>query len=241
MNWSLADLLALARLSSAAYLPDSTAAVNAIPGMTWIAQVGEVQCQATIARWGELSVVCYRGTQVTSSEVSLPELFDDIEPGAIRIGGKGRAAFGVWRPMDELWPEILKALPAGQVLFTGHSLGGGRAHLSKAKMRSAEVVSFGAIRSADQAFWSENYDANPVARLAHENDFAPDWAPGIAEGWTQPGPMLWLHNNSMQEVSERSGMFISILDPACVAAHSIDNGYVAALAKLATGSAPAAA
>ena len=90
MNWSLADLLALARLSSAAYLADSKDAVNAIPGMTWIAQVGDIQCQATIARWGDLSVVCYRGTQVGENEVSIPELFDDIEPGAIRVGVQGR-------------------------------------------------------------------------------------------------------------------------------------------------------
>jgi hypothetical protein len=241
MNWSLADLLALARLSRAAYLADSKEAVNALPGMTWIAQVGDLQCQATIARWGDLSVVCYRGTQVGKNDVSIPELFDDIEPGAIRVGVQGEAAIGVWQPMDDLWPEILKVLPAGQVLFTGHSLGGGRAQLSKAKIRSAEVVTFGAICCANHAFWSEAYGAEQVARLVHENDFAPAWSPGLFEDWCQPGPMAWLHNETMHEASERPDMLISILDPACVAAHSIDTGYIAALTKLAASPQSAAA
>ena len=232
MNWSLADLLALARLSSAAYLADSKDAVNAIPGMTWIAQVGDIQCQATIARWGDLSVVCYRGTQVGENKVSIPELFDDIEPGAIGLGDQCSVAIGVWQPMDDLWPEILKVLPAGQVLFTGHSLGGGRAQLSKAKIASAEVVTFGAICCANRAFWSRAYGTEQVARLVHENDFAPDWSPGLFEDWCQPGPMEWLHDGTMHEASERPGMVISILDPACVEAHSIDTGYIAALVKL---------
>ena len=134
--------------------------------------------------------------------------------------------------MDDLWPEILKVLPAGQVLFTGHSLGGGRAQLSKAKIRSAEVVTFGAICCAIVRSGRQPTAPSRSRGSSMRTTLRRTGALVFSKIGASPGPMAWLHDGTMHEASERPGMLISILDPACVAAHSIDTGYIAALVKL---------
>src|SRR5664279_3935761 len=100
-NFSISDLVQFAKLSSDAYMIDSKAALVSL-GMNYIAQVGNDQCQATIGTWGNLWVVAIRGTQVTQN-LSIPELFDDIENDVVLNNG-ARIHKGFWEPLAELWP-----------------------------------------------------------------------------------------------------------------------------------------
>lgn len=229
MNWLISDVLAFARMSSAAYGSDSKDATNAAaPGVEWIGQVGNDQCQATIARWGGLALLVFRGTQFGGLNTSLPEVWDDIDPGSVELDGGLKVHAGSWGPMISLWPDIEKLMPPGQPLVIGHSLGGVRAHQARALLRNAEVVSFGAICGANDAFWWWAYDGDYPLRVVHENDFAPDWK----EPWVQPGPMLWLRGGGAVKAYARAGVSTTILDPVAVDAHSIDKQYVPALEKV---------
>jgi hypothetical protein len=219
--FSVADLLMFAKLSSAAYMIDDKAAVAAL-GMHWVGQVATAQCQATVCTWGGYAITALRGTQVTTN-LSIPELFDDIDNDVLSLAGGARVHRGFWLPLAELWPQIDAIMPPGQPLVVGHSLGGVRAHLTKSILPEAEVVSFGAPKGADDAFWSAAYGSPPL-RVVHEADFAPGFP--YDGPWTQPADLTWLHAGAVHLVPKRPGWCISAED------HYIDTGYIPAIEAL---------
>ena len=222
-GWNVGDILTLAKLASAAYLLDSEPAVTAL-GMTYLGQPGTPECQATICSWKGWSVVAVRGTQVTGSEVSVPELLDDIDFTPIAIPGGSRVATGPFFPFMNLWGSIGPLMGPGKPLFVGHSLGGIRAHYGPFFRPGADVVSFGAIKGADNAFWTYIYPGNPPLRIVHEDDFAPGWP---WDGpWGQPSDLAWLHAGTLAVVPKRPGLDVSISD------HFIDTGYIPAIEAL---------
>jgi hypothetical protein len=220
-DFSVADLLMFAKLSSVDYMLDDKAAVTSL-GMQWVGQVGTDQCQATVCTWGGYAITAIRGTQVTNN-LSIPELYDDIDDDVLVLHGGLRVHQGFWLPLVELLPQILAIMPPGQPLVVGHSLGGVRAHLTKYILPQAEVVSFGAPKGADDAFWTRTYSSPPM-RVVHEEDFAPGFP--YDGPWTQPADLTWLHAGTIALVPKRPGWAISVSD------HSIDTGYIAALAAL---------
>jgi len=228
MIWSIADLLLLAKLANASYDLDTQQSFTAL-GTTWIEQFGNDQCQCTVAQWGGYSLVVIRGTQV-GSDPSLPELWDDIDPGTVTTAAGNLLCAGFWRPLAALWPVVAPAMPPGQPLVVGHSLGGVRAHMARFLCPSAEVVSFGAPRGADPDAWLEAYPVLAPTRVVNRADFAPAWEPFNGWNWdcTQPGPMQWIdfQNNFVVCESRPIGDDLSIPD------HDIVKGYIAALAAM---------
>ncbi len=221
-KFSATDLLQFALVSDAAYLSDARNTVEAL-GMTFIAQLGSPECQALVARWGGLSVVAIQGTRVLE-QFSIPEVWDDLDGDIISLSDGTRVHGGFWNPLVALWPRIQPLLPAGTPLLTGHSLGGVRAHLAKALLPEAEVVSFGAPKGGDDAFWTKHYPTAPPVRIVYERDFAPAWP---FEGpFTQPSIIGWLHGAQMIEAQKRPGSSFSVTD------HSIDLSYIPALRRL---------
>lgn len=221
-DFSAADVLALAQLSNAAYLADAREAVAAL-GMDYVSQVGNDSCSALIATWGGYAVVAIQGTRVLEN-ASLPELYDDLN-GCIVHLPEGRVHAGFWNPLVTIWPQIEAVMPPGHPLLTGHSLGGVRAHLAKSLWPLAQVVSFGAPKGADDAFWKVHYPAQQPSRLVYEHDFAPAWP---YEGpFTQPAVIQWLDAGGVKPVQNRPGLAFSVSD------HSIDRSYIPALQRLA--------
>ena len=225
MNWSTSDLLLLAKVCEAAYLADSRAAIESL-GLVYVTQVANIECQATIASWGGYTIVAFSGTHV-GTDPNLLQFLDNLDGRVVELGSGVRVARGYWEPMAALWPDISARL-IRQVLITGHSLGGSRAHLAKIYQPSAQVVSFGAPRCAGEEFWWLAYPDGPPTRVVHEKDFAPGWeAPSLTFHASQPGPMTWLHNGLMvYPVYRRPGSDLSISD------HSISGGYIKALEAL---------
>lgn len=229
MNWSVAELLLLARLCDAAYLPSSQPAVEAL-GLTYVAQVATVECQATIVVWDDRTVVAFSGTHA-GTDPNLLQFFDNLDGRVVELGGAVRVARGYWEPMAVVWPEIAHRLTGrltGKTLLTGHSLGGSRAHLAKIYQPDAEVVSFGAPRCAGEEFWWKVYPDSHPTRVVHQRDFAPHWAaPSLTFHPAQPGPMMWLHDGQLDYPTyRRPGTDLSVPD------HSIRDGYIAALEAL---------
>ena len=227
---AIADILLLARLAALEYTTDAAPiadGVNAL-GLGFVGQVGSDECQALIADWGGRVVVCFRGTQVLEN-ASLPEIGDDLD--THRLQGPGDVGFvhrGFWQPLAELWPRIVALLPPGpSPIFTGHSLGGVRAHLAGAIL-PGEVVSFGAPKGADAAFWAHAYpDSRPQPlRVIHEEDFAPGWSPFLPWSTQPPGDIGWLHSGRLYRVPTRTTWINE-----SVPDHSVDR-YVTALADL---------
>lgn len=249
---AIADILLLARLSALEYSVDEdwvAAGVNAL-GLGFIGQVGSDECQALVADWpmGSSSakrdspnsetraVVCFRGTQVLEN-TSLPEIGDDLDLHRLPApSGVGFVHRGFWAPLAALWPRIAALLPAGaSPIYTGHSLGGARAHLASALL-SGEAITFGAPKAADAAFWAYLYPTDrPPLRIVHEEDFAPGWSPLLPWSTHPAGAIGWLHSGRLYRVSARTTWINeSVLD------HSIDR-YVAALAALDDRAVPRAA
>jgi len=223
--FSIADLLKLAQLCNATYiLPDNKTVVESLD-MTYVADLMDKSCPVTIALWGGFKVCAFQGTRVIEN-LDIVELWDDVNGNIVHLDGM-RVHAGFYKPLAEMMPNvinIMNTLP-GQPLITGHSLGGVRSHLAKAFFSTAQIVSFGAPKGADDAFWSHYYPDYPPTRVVHEKDFAPGWP--YDGPWTQPSKLTWLHEGNISIVENRgSGMQISISD------HSIDKGYIAALTLL---------
>lgn len=219
------DLLKFAQLSNATYaVADNKTVVESI-GMEYILDIKDVACPVTIAKWGNYKVCSFQGTRVTKN-LDIVQLFDDID-GQVMMLDNMRVHQGFWCPMASVIPKVIDTLNSmdGNVLITGHSLGGVRSHLAKAFFPGAEVVSFGAPKGATDAFWKTYYPDYPPIRVVHEKDFAPTWP--YDGPWTQPAKLTWLHDGAISLVENRTGgLQISISD------HSIQNGYIAALTKL---------
>lgn len=229
MNYSNRDLWLLASLCNASYAHDARPAVEALE-MRYISQIGNGGCEALIVQWGGYCVVVLQGTRVLES-ISLPEIWDDFDSGAVILpnpnGGQTlRVHSGFWLPLAALWPRIqgltLEGLP---LLVTGHSLGGARAHLTPALAPVAAVVSFGAPKSADDAFWAAYYPIEPPLRVVYERDFAPNW-PYEPSWLTHPAAVAWLTGGKLIETQRRPGFSFNELD------HRIDAAYMAAFTKL---------
>lgn len=226
-KFTFPQITSMAELASAAYLLDPTEVVESL-GMKFIKQIGNIQCQATICQWFDYDVICFRGTQVAQN-LSIPELFDDIAMNPIDLGAGREVYSGFWEPLVELWSSDIAHLEFNQPkrLLTGHSLGGVRSHLAKLYWPTADVISFGAPRGGNLKFWNYAYNGQFVTRVVHEKDFAPAWPP-VGMG-TQPNQMLWLKDGSFVYTDQRPYSFTELN----VADHSITNGYIASLTKLA--------
>lgn len=222
--WSVSDLLMFARISSVEYMADDKAAVTAL-GMRYVGRVGNSQVQATVAHWGGYTITAIRGTQVGNGQTSIPELFDDVENDVLALPGGLRVHKGFWEPLADIWGQIDALGCVGQPLTIGHSLGGVRAHLSKHLRPESEVVSFGAPKGADDAFWRAAFPEYPPLRVVHDDDVIPGWP---WDGpFTQPADVAWLHGGALKLVPKRPGWNVSVM------AHFIDTGYIAALEALA--------
>lgn len=222
-DFSAADLLALAKLSNAAYLDDARTAVSAL-GMTYVTQVGDGGCSALIVLWGGYGVVAFQGTRILEvGGISWPEVWCDLNGHIVTLPDGSRAHAGFWLPLVDLWPQIEAVLPRDRPLIaTGHSLGGARAHLAAKLMPGAQVVSFGAPKATDDAFWTACYGSwRAPVRVVAGRDFAPTWPP---EGpWTQPAAITWLNEGTIRVVQQRPCLCDSVQD------HYILSSYIARL------------
>src|SRR5262249_53184903 len=162
-----------------------------------------------VANWRDRPVVCFRGTQVLEN-ISLPEIGDDLDLHRVAApGGIGFVHRGFWTALATLWPQIAVLLPAdASPIFTGHSLGGARAHLASALL-PGEAVTFGAPKAADEPFWAHLYSADrtPPLRILHEEDFAPGWSPLLPWSTHPSGEIGWLHSGRLYRVPERTTWF----------------------------------
>ena len=229
---SLEDLLLLARLSSLEYTTDVdalAAGVNAL-GLGFVGQVGNAERQALVADWTarKRPVVIFQGTRVLEN-TDLAEIGDDLDLHKMTApNGAGFVHRGFFAPVADIWPAIVRLLPADAApIYAGHSLGGVSAHYGPA-FRAGDAVSFGAPKGADAAYWASLYAAGgaPV-RIVHEEDFAPGWSPALPWSTHPAGAIGWLHCGRLYRVERRTTWFNeSLID------HSVDR-YVAALASLA--------
>jgi len=227
-------LLRLAKLSAATYKiadADVRAEVAAL-GYTYACRIGNPDIVAVICteeggNYRE-GIVAYQGTRFAEN-TDLSEIWDDLDNGRVDLGDGAVAHSGFWRPLAQQWPDVLAALHAvgvnGPITFTGHSLGGVRANLAlrlaqDAKL-TADAVSFGAPKGANQWFWEGIAPTAPV-RVVNRHDFAPLW-PLCTPDLVQPGPMTWINqSNRIEQVIGWQGLFPSVFQ------HDID-AYISAL------------
>jgi len=229
----MTDFAALARLARIANLAygESEAGVRRgaeALGLLFAALVQSADCHALVCRAGAQQIVAIAGTHF-AQDTSLAEIADNLEGDPIRCGA-GLVHEGYFAPLATLWPAIAAQLSdADPAILVGHSMGGVRAHLARyffPAAREVRVVSFGAPKGADEAFWRAVYrnDAEAPLRIVHAADFAPSW-PELGP-FTQPGPMLWLRSGGAEPAAARPGIVASVSD------HAVET-YIAALDALA--------
>jgi hypothetical protein len=224
----LAEILLLARLSSAAYVVDEAAreaAVNAL-GPTYLRSFGNESCCGYACLWDQRIVVALQGTRV-ETHLDLAEIWDDLEGDPVQLPDGVLVHGGFWRPLDAVWTREIGPwlnTTSRAIEITGHSLGGVRAHLA-GYFSPGRVTSFGAPKGAYAEFWRGCYAGRePPLRVVHAADFAPEWP--FWGGYVHPSAMLWLNPGGLAVASRRPGENGSIAD------HSIDAGYIAALDRL---------
>lgn len=208
----LALALLCARASQAAYEFDGEkrGALLKAAGLNEVSYIqGAHDARALVAVTREVIVLAFQGTQFSEGEIASD--FENVETSPVPLK-LGQAVRGYMEQYKALSPY----LPGADVV-TGHSMGGAVAHLHLiVGLFANPCITFGAPKCADDAAWANV--ARP-SRFVHERDFAPDWPP---LGYTQPGPMLWLHEGKLVETDARDTLNISVTD------HAIEK-YVSAL------------
>jgi len=222
----VADLLLLAQLCNIAYVDDEAAqqAQVAALGFKYLGRYENTDHQAFLAMKGTRYVLAISGTRF--SDGNIPELLDD-ENVFPQSAGDFKVMAGFYAGQGDLYAWAEAKVPAGEKFeITGHSLGGARAHLAPLWVpadRLRCLTTFGAPKAATAAYWTTF--STPLARVVHERDLWAGWP--LLPPWTQPGPMLWLHNGALTLTTEK--WWPGGLSPAD---HSITSGYIKALAAL---------
>jgi hypothetical protein len=139
-------------------------------------------------------MVAFRGT-IPPDIHSLPSLLDwmqDFDAVPLSVPGMpGLVHIGFWRDLDTIWDEVLAAvnlLRAGDgaalpLYVTGHSKGGGLAHLAAMRFQAAgitptEVFTYAAPRVGNLAFANAYNAAITAFRYEYTDDIVPHLPPG---------------------------------------------------------------
>jgi lipase (class 3) len=171
----------------------------------------------------------HQGTQFDRREVASIDANFDFEPVA---QGGGLVMRGYRRQLEALAPRFPE-LPVPTII-TGHSAGGSEANqnantlaleLCRKSPRLPRLVTFGAPRCADAAFWA-NAPVRPM-RIERESDPAPRWP--LDTPFVQPDGVWWLHDGGIQLCGHRP----TLTDMATGwQYHPIIESYIAALEAL---------
>lgn len=147
---------------------------------------------------GDGIVVAFRGT-LPADIHDLPSLMDwmdwmqNFDAVAVGVAGiPGKVHSGFWRGLDTLWDDVLAAVKkrkptggAGRPLYiTGHSKGGGLAHLAAMRFLAAgitptEVFTFAAPRAGNGEFAAAYNQAVSAFRYEYRDDIVPHLPPDL--------------------------------------------------------------
>jgi hypothetical protein len=148
-----------------------------------------------VAASGDGVVIAFRGTLPPSIEdlESLLDWAEDFEAAMISVAGMpGKVHSGFWRGLDTIWDGVLAAVhtilaASGEqpLHITGHSKGGGFAHLAAMRLKTAaitpaEVCTFAAPRVGDADFAAAYDQAISAFRYEYTDDIVPHLPPDLA-------------------------------------------------------------
>ncbi|MDE2096392.1 MAG: hypothetical protein KGL39_04035 [Patescibacteria group bacterium] len=217
------------QLSKAAYGDGGTSAVSQAQalGFDGITSAHFEDVNALICRRDGRQWVAASGTHF-SENPSLSEIADNLKGDPLSVGGGAVVHSGYWGRALRLWWYV-RPLLEGPVVFCGHSLGGATSHLMPyfaPRDLEIEVVTCGAPKSANDAFWQTVYRKGSWIRIVREHDFAPTWPESMADilppelthllslhgTYSQPGLEDWLHNRTFNWIAARPGWNGSVPD-----------------------------
>ena len=222
--------LALARTCLAAcdaaydFDPAERATALAAAGLTEVTYLQASQdARALVCSKDGQLYLAFQGTQFSALEIS--SIVENLKVDPVDIGGGRQVTDGYWQQLTDLLPACIEAVAGRPCIVTGHSLGGTLAHMALATplyVTAQAVVSFGAPKTANDAFW-QAADKTRLTRLVNDSDFAPIW-PLLPQEWVQPDTgEWWLHGGGME--------FLAGRDTRPVATDSIGDHMLPAYAK----------
>ncbi|MEI9987359.1 MAG: hypothetical protein WDN69_31955 [Aliidongia sp.] len=179
--------------------PNVRAAALAVAGITELAYLqGAIDARALYCQKDDQRYLAFQGTQFT--EVEITSILANLQSDPVDIGGGRQVHAGYWGQLQALLPLVLPAVAGHPCIITGHSMGGTISHLTQATPLieiMQGIVSFGAPKSANAAFWA-SVDQRNVTRLVNACDFAPTY-PLLPQEWVQPEHgEFWLHGGGLE-------------------------------------------
>ena len=194
----LQQSLLFAEISMMSYM--SPQECNIAAGKLHFTEGKYFECDGSQAYWFQNehdSVVVCRGTEADD--------WNDIQADANALTALaetvGKVHRGFKREVDDLWPELEKALGANKktLWFTGHSLGGamaticaGRCLLSHIKSEPDGLFTYGSPRVGDRRY--VNYTKIPHFRWVNNNDIVAR-VPPFWFGYRHSGTEMYLNRN----------------------------------------------
>jgi len=144
--------------------------------------------QCVVARNKYRTIVAFRGTEIKLFRL-LFDLFTNLRMMQITPAeGHGKVHRGYYKAAWHLIP-LIKPLLKGEVVFTGHSMGGAMAIQAGALLKPDYVYSLNAPKSGDRIF-AERYPVQ-VFRLVSIDDWAQS-VPSDTEEWAHVGNKILL-------------------------------------------------
>jgi hypothetical protein len=148
-----------------------------------------------VGQTGDGAVLAFRGTLPPDIHdlASLLDWMQDFDAVPISVAGMpGQVHAGFWRGLDTIWEQILAAVAqfragAGAnvpLYVTGHSKGGGLAHLAAMRFRAqginpTEVFTYAAPRAGNPAFADAYNAAISAFRYEYTDDIVPHLPPSL--------------------------------------------------------------
>jgi hypothetical protein len=198
MTFDLKLALVCAQASDAAYKEDAPtrAALLAVAGLTEQRYITGIQSARALACTHPLYglILAFQGTQFTQGEID--SIMANLKTDPVDIGNGRRVMQGYWEQWQSLKPLVSDLKPK---VISGHSMGGSIAHLSVDTFSPDELVTFGAPKTANEAYWHSSR-LLPL-RFVRLEDFAPNW-PFLH--YDQPyNQFLWMHDGAVEDVMTR--------------------------------------
>jgi hypothetical protein len=221
-------VLAAARRSQAAYLPDPRAAFRAL-GLTVAGRYENADHQAVLSHDAAgAAYLSISGTRF-GAQGGLADTMDDICHEPLDLGGGALVTAGAYAGLDAMWAWAESVAPGAVFTVDGHSLGGWRARYTGRFLpaeRIAAIYSFESPKGGNAAFWaSQAPTLSKLTSVVNGRDVFVGWP--FVGAWEHPDhDTLWLTGGSARVIRPRDWP-----GPLLFTDHSIDR-VVARLAAL---------
>jgi len=205
---NLAEVLAAARRSQAAYIDDTNSVMGAfqVLGYQFIGQYQDGSHQAVLSRGDDGRVyLSISGTRFSQRKIG--DVLSDLDTKPFNVADGAMVTLGAYSGLQDMWDWAHGLTPAGTVFtIDGHSLGGWRASYSPLFIPASQIAgiyTFESPKGGNAALWEMiGPQLSSLVQVINGRDLWASW-PFIGDWCRPPRDTIWLQETGFSVIQPK--------------------------------------